>query len=571
MGDPGTELEPAAARASLAAALAERGADRLDAILDAPDPKALVGAMEPTEVFFTFAQVDEEGKRALVRLLADEQLDYLLDLDLWSADRLDAERVMEWLERLWGADEDLAAAWLHRAESELVVTVLKQLCAVTEGPFSSQDSMTEDQDRLPPFTAEGKFFIQFLSDRAATLLRSPLLLLASADLEYYLALLQDVLAVPGPEAEEAAYRQRWSRLRDKGFVPADEAYEIYRWPTAEELAGEGGPAPAPGERPADDDASQPTSGAPSALALAPPRGLLAAAISSLEEPATQALSRAIAIASSRVLAADHLPFADLGAHRRALEKTLGYIAIGLHGVARGQPDRARDALGRQGAMTLFRAGYAQVAALGRRATALRRLGWLSQLGLGLDVLDEPLGDVVKALARPRPLYPAAALDGEKADREFRDPAEVERCAQALATVEALKRLFIDGLGLDLAPSTTFELEGCIPSNPAELSLGLILRTAMAQLLIDDRLRYAPVPAARLGALARTVRGLEGSGIERHVIQALGAKLESPSDDELLRISAFVVKNFDALATAFAGLDLDRGVDPRFIGAVVVRT
>lgn len=570
MSDRDTELARAEVRASLAAALAERGAARLDAILDAADPRALVAALEPTEVFFTFAQLDEEGKRALVRLLADDQLDYLLDLDLWSADRLDMERAIEWLERLWGADEDLAAAWLQRAESELVVTLLKLLCSVTEGPVSSQDSLTEDADRLPPFTAEGKFFIQFVSERAAALLRGPLLLLASADLEYYLALLQDVIAVPGPEVEEAAYRQRWSRLRDMGFVPSDEAYEIYRWPTAEELAGEGGPAPAPGERPAGDEAAEPSTGAPSALALAPPRGLLAAAISSLDEAATRKLSRSIAIASSRVLAADHLPFADLGAHRRALEKTLGYIAIGLQSVARGQPEQARDALRRQGAMTLFRAGYAQVAALGRRAVALRRQGWLSQIGLGLDVLDAPLGDVVRALARPRPLFPAAALDGEKADREFRDPAEVERCARALAMIEALKRLFIDGLGLDLAPPKAFDLEGCIPSEPAELTLGLILRTAMAQLLLEDRLHFAPVPAARLEALGRTLREIEGAGVERHVIQVLGARLEAPSDDELQHISEFVETNFDTLTTAFAGLDLDRGVDPRFVGAVVIR-
>jgi hypothetical protein len=569
MSDTDTELAQVEVRASLATALAERGAARLDAILDAADPRALVGVMEPTEVFFTFAQVDEEGKRALVRLLADEQLDYLLDLDLWSADRLDAERAMEWLERLWGADEELAAAWLHRAESELVVSILQLLCSIAEGPTSSQDSMTEDQDRLPQFTAEGKFFIQFFSERAATLLRGPLLLLASADLEYYLSLLQDVTAVSGPEAEEAAYRQRWSRLRDVGFVPADEAYEIYRWPTPQELAGEGGPAPAPGERPAG-EAAQSSMGAPSALALAPPQGLLAAAISSLDEPATRELSRSIARASSRVLAADHMPFADLGAHRRALEKTLGYIAIGLHGQARGQPDRARDALRRQGAMTLFRAGYAQVADLGRRAVALRRQGWLSQLGLGLDVLDEPLGAVVRALARPRPLYPAAAFDGEAVDREFRDPAEVERCARALAAVEALMRLFIDGLGLDLAPTKTFDLAGCIPSEPAELTLGLIMRTAMAQMLLEDRLHFAPVSAARLESLARTLRELGGSGVERHVIGVLSARLEAPSVDELQHLSEFVETNFAALEAAFAGLDVDRGIDPRYVGAVVVR-
>jgi hypothetical protein len=360
-----------------------------------------------------------------------------------------------------------------------------------------------------------------------------------------------------------------------GFVPADEAYEIYRWPMTWELGSEDGPTSTEAEQPADGGTSEQAGtgvglGAPTALALAPPPGLLAAAISTLDEPSTRELSRAIAMTSTRVLAADHLPFSDLSAHRRALEKTLGYVSIGLHAAARGQADAAMDALRRQGAMTLFRAGYARVAALSRRAVALGRQGWLSQLGLGLDVLDEPLGDVVAALASPRPLYPAVALDGEKADREFRDPAEVERCARALGTVEALRRLFIDGLGLDLAPSQTFDLEGCIPSEPSELTLGMILRTAIAQMLIEDRLHFAPIPASRLETLARTLGELQGKGVEGHVVQALSARLESPSDDELRHVSEFVETNFGALATAFAGLDLHQGVDPRFVGAVVVR-
>lgn len=553
-------------RGVLSRVLAERGESRLEAILDSSDPKAVVHAMEPIEAFYTFAQLEDDRKRALVRLLSSEQLDHLLDLDLWRGDRLDAERVMAWLELLWRAENEIAVEWMRRTESELVISILKLLCTVSEGPMAAEDSLTERQDQLPPFSAEGKLYVRFVSERAAELLKGPLILLAGTDIEYYLSLLQDVMVMVASETEESAYVKRWTRIRDFGFVPPEEAYEIYSWPQQVEHEASSDD----GEYDSIFEGDGDTQGTPTALALSAPRGFLAAAIDPLEEAQRLELSRDVAVMGSRVMAADHLHFADIDAHRSALEKTLGYINIGLHDLARSDVGLARETLLRRGVANLFRGGYAKVAALGQRAFVVRRQGWLSQMGLGLEVLDEPFGDVVRALARPRPLYPARALDGEGEDREFREPEEVERCAEVLGTVEALKRVFIDGLGLDLAPAQTFDMTGCLPSDPAELTLGLILRTAMAQMFLDDRLQYAPIPSMSLQTLSRALRAVEQEGVERHVVQALSARLEAPTDEELRHISIFVEHHFATLITTFVGLEPTAAIDPRFVGAVVIR-
>lgn len=553
-------------RGVLSRVLAERGESRLEAILEASDPKAVVHAMEPIEAFYTFAQLEDDRKRVLIRLLSREQLDHLLDIDLWRGDRLDVERVLTWLELLWRAENELAVEWMLRTESELVVSILKLLCTVTEGPVAAEDSLTERQDQLPPFSAEGKLFVRFTSERAAELLKGPLILLAGTDIEYYLSLLQDVMVTVASETEESAYAKRWARIRDQGFVPPEEAYEIYRWSNQEDHAA----SSVDGKHDSVDETDGDSQGAPTALALVAPQGVLAAALEPLDEARLRELSRAVGVMGSRVMSADHLHFADLDAHRAALEKTLGYINIGLRDIAGADVGLARDALRRRSVANLFQRGYAKVAALGRRALVVRRQDWLSQMGLGVEVLDEPLGDVVRALARPRPLYPARALDGDGVDREFRDPEEVERCADLLGTVEALKRVFIDGLGLDLAPAQTFDLEGCLPADPGELTLGLILRTAMAQMLLNDRLQYAPVPTTALQTLSRTLGALEHEGVERHVVQSLSSRIEAPTDEDLRHIAAFVELHFANLITTFSGLEPTTSIDPRFVGAVVIR-
>ncbi len=552
-------------RRALDRVLVESGAARLDAILESSAPRAITQAMAPVEAFYTFASLEEEGRRALLILLSDEQLDHLLDLDMWSGDELDAERALDWLERLWGADQDLAVAWLLRADGELVTTVLQLLCTVTEGP-SSQESLTEKSDLLPPFTAEGVYYVDFHSERAAALLRGPLILLAGADIERYLAHMGNVILAVRAEVAETALSQRWNRLRDEGLVPPDEAYEIYRWPTAQEIkelerdvAVEQTPIVI-----GDDDA------APTALAQVGPAGPLAEAVALLGADHLRRLAREAVMLSGRVLSADHLPLSDLDAHRGALEKTLGYVAIGLRRAGREEPVKAAETLAHCGAMPLFRFGAATVADLGRRAVSLRRRGWLTQMGLGLEVLDDPLSDVVHALARPRPVYPAQALDGATTNRDFRSADEVDQCSFLLGRVEMLGRLFIDGLGLDLASADIFNLEGCTPDTETELTLGLIFRTAIATSILGGGLRYAPIEADQLAALVEGIRALEEDESAQQLQRLLAERLDVPEADDLSHLRDFVEENLASLRSSIAGIDLSQPVDPRFVGAVIVR-
>lgn len=566
--DDGARL-PARLHGELTRALARRGGARLEALLGSSDPEALVQALSRPEVFYTYSDLDDDGRRGLIALLSGEQVDYLLDLDLWDRDHVHAGRSLEWIERLLQSDPEQAVRWVLRTDSHLVVTVLQKLIVVTEGPIGSQAVLGEAQDHLPPFTTEGIFYIHFKAPEAERLLKELLIRVAGEDLEYYLSLLQDVIVLTESQAEEEAHSQRWSRLRDQGFVPPEEAYEVYAW-RDQEGAGESSPGD-PEEHP--NVLHEP---APTALALSGPTGLLATVVDGLTDQERIEVSRSLVVAGALVLSADHLPLGELEAHRQALHKALGYVNIGLERQSGGDPTRARDALIRQGCGRLFQAGYASVADLGRRAMVLRRQGWLkSQVGLGVELLDEPMDDVVAALARPRPLFPARALNHEGGDREFLSIEEVERCAEVLDRAEALRRLFIDGLGLDLAPALVFDLSGCTPADASELSLGLILRTAIAHLMVEGQLRFAPVPTDRLAEVVHRLRleagdDLHASALREQVFARLIERIESPTDRELRLLGEYVDTSLTEIHAAVGSLEVDQDIDPRFIGAFVVR-
>ncbi len=558
-------------RGELARALGSRGQERLQAILESSAPEALTRALAPVEVFYTYSELDDEGQRSLVRLLSGVQVDYLLDLDLWQKDRLDPVKALLWLERLFLSDPEQAVGWMLRADTELVVLVLQHLVVVTEGPTGSDVALVEAQDSLPPFSAEGIYYIHFKFPPAAKLLKELFIRVAGEDMENYLALLQDMNNLTSSQAEEAAHEQRWRRLKDEGFLPPEDAYEVYSWPGCDEgeplaeIEDAEVTSPAVGEEPA-----------PTALALAGPTGLLAAAVDGLSDDEKAEVSWSLVVTGAHILSADHLPFGDLEAHRAALRKSLGYVNVGLEDGAGSDTSRARELLVQKGTRHLFRSGFSVVAALGRRATELKRQSWLeSQIGLGLELLDEPMEEVIRGLASPRPLFPARALSAEGSDRDFRSLDEVHQCAELLGRAEALRRLFIDGLGLDLAPTEVFDLTDCEPPEHNAMSLGLILRTAMANLVVGDQLRYAPVLSSQLPALVSglgraTDGALEESGLRQRVFDALIERLESPTEGELGHINEFLVNNLGELYSALGGLRADEAIDPRFVGAIVVK-
>src|SRR5512138_2545704 len=123
------------ARQALAAA---RGRQRLEVILDARDPGALVRALPADEVYFTIREIGLADAAPLVPLASLEQFRTFLDLDAWQDDHLDPHRVLTWLRAArTGSTHDprAAARWkrkLNGVDRELLFFVLREALIVHE-------------------------------------------------------------------------------------------------------------------------------------------------------------------------------------------------------------------------------------------------------------------------------------------------------------------------------------------------------------------------------------------------------------------------------------------------------
>ncbi|MBE0618698.1 MAG: hypothetical protein IH608_12355, partial [Proteobacteria bacterium] len=80
--------------------LSVRGEEREDRLLASPNLGALVALMPPEELYFTLKELDPDHVADVLRHARSEQVEFVLDLELWKRDRLRTERVLPWLQRL---------------------------------------------------------------------------------------------------------------------------------------------------------------------------------------------------------------------------------------------------------------------------------------------------------------------------------------------------------------------------------------------------------------------------------------------------------------------------------------
>ncbi|WP_242396253.1 DUF6178 family protein, partial [Anaeromyxobacter oryzisoli] len=240
-------LAPAELNQARAALAQARGRKRLDVILEARDPQALVRALPPDEVYFTIRDIGLGDAAALVRLASPEQFRTFLDLDAWSAGRFAPRRALPWLRAARAGahlDPTSAARWSHKLDAldaEVLYLLLRDALRIHDLEQDPDPELTTDRFLRTP---EGKFVVEFLVEGTEYLaIRGIVDDLYARDPFKASRLLSSIRWELPSELEETALRWRTGRLEDLGFPTMEEALSWFARPPR-------GPAPHPAGPPA---------------------------------------------------------------------------------------------------------------------------------------------------------------------------------------------------------------------------------------------------------------------------------------------------------------------------------
>ncbi len=488
MERPSDAAPIARARAELAGA---RGRRRLEVILGAPDPEAVVQALPADDLCFLVRDLGLADSAELVRLASPEQFRTFLDLDAWRGPTPDPARVLPWIRaaRAGAPASDAAMArWRRKLDAldpELVDLVLLDALRIHD---LEQEPDPEIQGDLFLRTPEGHFLVEFRSEGLDYLaVRGLVDDLYAEDPFQATRMLESVRWQHRSELEESALRWRNARLADLGYPDLQEALSWFARPPAAPAADPGLPARPPG------------------FFLAEFRrgALLDRAAARLDPGKAEGVEAQLAAAANAVMVADAVDPGDMGAVRRAVESARAMLELGLEAAAGPDESRAAEILAATPLKRLFQRGFGRVLELRWRAEkALQAGGGTREAPL----LDPPLGEALSALARRRPLYfpgleaPRQEWGGAAAaahqPRPFLASAEVARTAAALDLAEAL---------LALARST-----GLVPApaSAGHARLSTLYLTALANERLGRAFAPAPVPVADVHAAARALGRLD---------------------------------------------------------------
>ena len=529
MPDPIRPMPPAAPLQSQAEDLLRRPAgERLERLLDAPQPMRLVRSLPDAEIYLIVREVGPADSLPLLALASADQLQHLFDLEAWRGDRFDGDRAGAWVALFLEAGEPTLHRFLRKADDETLALLFARWIRVQQietddAPSQHGHGETEAGTEDGFLSPDGYHrFSPPIAAHEVAVRRIAEALFVDQRERYERAVWAAQWELPA-ELEEGGLRWRQSRLDERGYPDPETALEVYAPP----VGNRAHPDPPPVETP--DALVAPRT----ALRALEPGHALVLGLERLTGGCLDRVLFELTAVANKILVADRADTGDLAAHRAAMVRASAYVGIALE--SRGAPGSADAAriLDEVPAVELFREGFARVAELQTRARRFLRDGWPSHHPRAMEALDPPVRPTVGALVERRPLFhdPRTGVRGE--NRDFRSRDEIEHARILLDLAEALGRTVDAPLGWGFLRSLAE-----LPATAAPPKLRRLFLTSLAAHAESARLAAGPVtPESADRFLARASSHEAGGEMLEAFLQAI-RRTTDPGERQVSALRAY---------------------------------
>ncbi len=457
---------------------------KLDAMLEEVDGRALVRSVPAEDVYATIVDVGLADAPEVVQLATPEQFRTFVDLATWSRDRMDPLEVLA-----------LAAGRARRRRRRLPrqaedARPRGARAALQEGGGDSRPRRRPRRRGAGHYRSrspEGRYLIELVGLEGVELaaLRRLIHDMMGDNAFEFGRFLESVRWELPSELEETAHQFRRARLEDLGFPPMEEAAKLFAWVDPASVA------------PKDAKAGQ-------ALAAQTGSGALfvEAAFRGLDAHERNVMEAEVRYLVNSALVAEGAEPGDPQALRRVSEQARDWLNLGLEHLSGGEPERASDAVRDQTLQRVFQVGFSLTLKLKRQVEklALEPNARFGETWLALEQETQAL----LALMRKRPMKALKVPGAEPVPFRFkRELAESEAMLQRVRA----QRTVLMGL---LEP-TPAEVVARFGVKLSELTPQRLLAAAVAWAEVDGAAQARPFARGRLVELcSRLFTGTPGA-------------------------------------------------------------
>lgn len=474
---PATSLSLAGIRKALVEWSHLSGKTIVDRILEHPHPARFVQALPSGDLFWLIKRVGADDALPLLELASTRQWQYILDLELWQRDRMDMEETFQWLRRLQAADPERLVNWLVSDGEFLTFLYLFRNLQVQvvdkDGDYDLQEGF---------LTADGVFYVRVPDREQRETIERMLDRIAGVDLLKLHGLLLGLQGVLPAELEEEMFRLRNVRLAEHGFLPLEEALQVYAPLDPGQLKrGAGRDQPAI-QLKAQDLAKDVIPLMP--LQMVTGRNWVARVLASTDDDLfLERLRIEFAGLCNQIHAADGKPLKELDNLLRTCRRAASHIHLALETEGHGNLHEVMDLVRANPLVSLFRAGFGMVLHLKWEAQKWVKQSWFVRQGWGASFWGEAWGPLLGGLLQDRPLLFCGPEQGETY-RDFESLEDLDKAQRVLHGLMGLDRILQCLMGQDLRQ---------IERTLEDLTFRPILFTGWTRRLLN--LSPGPVPLA----------------------------------------------------------------------------
>lgn len=468
---------------------------RLDFLINHPSPLKLVRETRTPDLLVIIREVGAESALELVEMMHPQQIQELLDFEIWQQDQINPRALGHYLSLLFEANVETAIQQIYHLDIELLGVVFKTVSTIYD---LSAGEEPYDYPDLYSISPDNRFLVCFDQDEdkrgLAQSLHQFLEQLYGRDLPFALRLLESLRFELVSHLEEESLRMRDARLLDFGILPREERLEYFASLYPSDIKKYLGASVKQVHVPHDNIFPVPVAVNKSDRDFL----FLLTALEHASEQQRENFSMALMHAVTNMHATLSADFGDSEAINETARYVKFLINLGIFQICDGNISAATTILDQYPARLLLRLGRGVLVSVRKRLRSC--IGDAHLFGRDFCYVDSPLREVARALSLPEPCYYEGLLSPKKLTvRHFTNLNELQ------ATIEAVNEMVFRSLvmGQHGLAITTAELEG-----RGHLSHANMLARVFANTSLDRADRLQEITASEATQLFANVASKE---------------------------------------------------------------